>query len=126
MSNRAEWLDSDETTLQGCLSKKMKPLQIYKQIPSLQKFTIGQIRTKINNLKRKDRNPKKKAQQKMVDRLKKYQLVNESSEESDDNENESDEAKSSSDEESPEDSTEEPPRKKQKITIKKEEPKPYK
>ena len=44
----------------------------------MQKFTISQIRAKINNLKRKQRDPKHQAQQKVVDRLKKYKLVDES------------------------------------------------
>ena len=67
MASRAEWLDSDETTLQAALQKKMKPMQIWKSFASLQKFSPAQVCAKINNLKRKNRNPdKKKAQQKFV------------------------------------------------------------
>jgi hypothetical protein len=42
-NNRAEWLESDETTLQGALQRKMKPMQIWKTIASLQKFSPNQI-----------------------------------------------------------------------------------
>jgi hypothetical protein len=123
MANRAEWLQSDETTLHGALQQHMKPMQIWKSIPTMQKFTISQIRAKINNLKRKQRDPKHQAQQKVVDRLKKYKLVDESAD--DDSQHSDSNSDQEGDIESKEfandESAEEPPLKRRRV-VKQEEP----